>query len=287
MSEKKQTNLRVFKLRSGEEIVAELIGKVTGKVIVSRPMKINNSIVADPFTGVRKKIMYLNDWLGNSNEIQITLPNNFIVLDLSPDPSVISLYNKQLDLDDVASIAPPPTVANPPDIFPELTEKDMKDLSDSVIEQYDKLKDEAKNSKDDKNPPLGYWFEDLMNASLPPKASNSIEFSFSIPPSILQNWIESGFVDYMKDCAQEFMCNEFLEDFLEEEEEYLKAKKDKKAKSKKTNKSASEPISKKEWKEPSDEDKTKKGFGNDLKDWSPNLSDYIDTPPKIDPPSTI
>ena len=144
MSEKKQTNLRVFKLRSGEEIVAELIGKVTGKVIVSRPMKINNSIVADPFTGVRKKIMYLNDWLGNSNEIQITLPNNFIVLDLSPDPSIISLYNKQLDLDDVASSAPPPTVANPPDIFPELTEKDMKDLSDSVIKQYDKLKDEAR-----------------------------------------------------------------------------------------------------------------------------------------------
>ena len=51
MSKKNETNLRVFKLRSGEEVVAKLVGRSRGKVNISRPMRVNNSIVSDPFTG--------------------------------------------------------------------------------------------------------------------------------------------------------------------------------------------------------------------------------------------
>ena len=304
MSKKNETNLRVFKLRSGEEVVAKLIGRSRGKVNISRPMRVNNSIVSDPFTGSKKKIMYLNDWLNSTSEIEVSLPTNFIAIELLPDPSLTALYEKQVQLDDIPTKAPTlsveedhPTYSSDkeddrddvPDIFPELTNEAMKDMTDSVINEYEKLAEDEKKNKDSTSQDKkkdGFSFDDFMTDAFtsmnkPMFSQPSIKFSFSIPPSILQNWIESGFVDYMKDCAQEFITNDFIEEFLEEEAEHNKAKKKKKAKKS----PAKESVSKKEWKEPTSEDKIREGFGNDLKDWSPNIEDYLEAPPKIDPPT--
>ena len=48
----KKSKLRVFKLRSGEEIIAKIAAKPRGKFTLERPMRINYSVAADPFSGV-------------------------------------------------------------------------------------------------------------------------------------------------------------------------------------------------------------------------------------------
>ena len=116
-------------------------------------------------------------------------------------------------------------------------------------------------------------FEDFANFFRPP-ATPSIQFMFSIPHEIMGEWIECGFVEYLNACVHDFMSTDFLDEFMEEEKQFKKTRKKQPKKS----------ISKKAWKEPSEEDKTKDGFGNNLKDWSPNIKDYIDDISKDEPP---
>ena len=54
---KSKSKLRVFKLRSGEEIIAKIAARPRGKFTLERPMKINYSVVADPFTGLKKSVL--------------------------------------------------------------------------------------------------------------------------------------------------------------------------------------------------------------------------------------
>lgn len=56
---KNKSKLRVFKLRSGEEIIAKIAARPRGKFTLERPMKINYSVVADPFTGL-KRVCYIS-----------------------------------------------------------------------------------------------------------------------------------------------------------------------------------------------------------------------------------
>lgn len=85
----------------------------------------------------------------------------------------------------------------------------------------------------------------------------------------MNQWLESGVLDYLKDSIEEFMEME-MEDLLEEME-------NPKAKPKKPKKDG---TPKDKWKEPTDEQKKKPGFGNKHTDWSPYVQDYLkDNPP--------
>lgn len=281
MSRKKKIDLRLLKLRSGEEILTQIVGKKRGKIVVSRPLKINSSIVADPFSGVKRNMIFMNDWLGSSNEIQADIPTDFIVLNLTPDPDMIKLYEKQLMLDDVEQVSPPTPMSkkNPLPLpftevenFPKINDEEVKKMADEIAAKFENMIKDIKPNKDGVQLPKTP-FEDFANFFRPP-ATPSIQFMFSIPHEIMGEWIECGFVEYLNACVHDFMSTDFLDEFMEEEKQFKKTRKKQPKKS----------ISKKAWKEPSEEDKTKDGFGNNLKDWSPNIKDYIDDISKDEPP---
>lgn len=287
MPRKKKMNLRLLKLRSGEEVLTQIIGKKRGKVVVSRPLKINSSIVADPYSGVKRNMVFMNDWLGSSNEIQADIPTDFIVLNLTPDPDMIKLYEKQLVLDDVGSVSPPPPAPMPKKQplpfplypfaevkdFPKIDDEEVKKMADEIASHFENLMKDIKPNKDGMKLPKTP-FDDFANFFRPPSATPSIQFMFSVPHEIMEEWIECGFIDYLKACVHDFMSTDFLDEFMEEEKQFKKTKK----------KQSKKSISKKGWKEPSEEDKKKDGFGNNLKDWSPNIKDYIEDISKDEPP---
>lgn len=286
MSNRKKSELKVFKLRSGEEIIAQVESKARGKIKVLRPMRILNSVQADPFTGMRKQVVYFSDWLGSASELHATIPSNFVVMELSPDPDLIELYDRQIESDDAQKILrqqPKPPV---PPVSEEELKKSLAEADKEIEELLKQYAEEQKKTGTSGIPQLPpNPFSDPTQGIRP---QNSILFSVSIPQEILQSWVESGFIDYLKECLSDFTSTEFLEDMMNDDEDEVEDLEDDvdpapKPKKKKQSKGGKrEKISKDKWLEPPAEKKENPDFGNSHEDWSPYIKDYLPDPPKKD-----
>ncbi len=288
---RKKNELRVFKLRSGEEIIAKVAGKSKDKIKLQRPMRIVENYQTDPFTGAKKQFVFFTNWLGNTTELAADIPLDFIVVELSPDPDMISLYSRQMEIQDTNNTPQP----NPKKgLFPNMSEEDIKKMSDEIDQKLEEMLKQMASEEpkgmigdtpkpteidwDASKPPSALPISPLPfmnpNMGIPPRMPNSILFSVSIPQDILASWVESGFIDYLKDCVQDFVSTDFLEEIMNDEEDEAPQKPKKK-------KNKREKISKEEWNEPSEDLKKKPNYGNSHDDWSPYLKDYL---PQQEPP---
>lgn len=84
-------NLKVLKLRSGEEIACEVIEETTEKVVVSNPM-VFKTISSLDLTGRSIEITTLQEWLSNNNDTNITLPMNHIVFISEANKDTVKMY---------------------------------------------------------------------------------------------------------------------------------------------------------------------------------------------------
>jgi len=287
MRRKKKSELRVFKLRSGEEIIAKVSGKSKDKIKLLRPMRIMNNIQTDPYSGVKRHVIFFSDWLGSSAEIEADIPLDFIVVELPPDADMISLYTRQTEHDDLNAGKPAAVV--PPELPLEMSEEEMQRLSDDVdrkleemIKQLAREDVHGATGNGENTLPMGMPFPSpFQMPKLPPMPprGDGILFSVSIPSDILSSWVESGFIDYLKDSVQDFISTEFMEEMMNDERDSLPQKPKKK-------RNKREKISKDEWIEPLDELKKKPNYGNSHEDWSPYLKDYLpdSEPPQPEPP---
>lgn len=298
-------NLRVLKLRSGEEVIGIVSGKTKDKIKLYRPMRIMDSFQTDPSTGMKRQIVFFADWLGSTSELAIGLPSDFIVADLSPDPDLIALYDIQLEKSDAndaaktpikgkksppTSPAPPPTEAKNDFPFPIANKEEMdrlaedieKEIRNSIKEMMEDIDNDFKNGSPTPLkmpfPPMPpgnfgnpYGFP-MMGFGNPPPPK-TILFTVCIPSEVVESWVECGFMDYLKESIEEFR-EEMLSDFEE-----IKPKPKPKAKPKQPKR---EKISKDDWKEPDDKRKADPNFGNAPDDWSSFVKDYINKkePPK-------
>lgn len=284
MRRTKKSELRVFKLRSGEEIIAKVSGKTKDKIKLTRPMRIMQNFQTDPFTGTKRQIVYFSNWLGSTSELSAEIPLDFVVVELSPDPDLITLYSRQMESDDRNDLTPPSSPKNKSQPLPIIDEEEIKKLSDEVDRKLEEMlkqmaEDGAKGvngeaeKKSDPSPlPPFPFMPPIGGMGMPPRIPNSILFSVSIPQEILSRWVESGFIDYLKDSIQDFVSTDFLEEMMNDEEDEVPKKPKKKKR---------EKISKDEWVEPTEDLKKKPNYGNSHDDWSPYLKDYL---PEQDPP---
>jgi hypothetical protein len=293
MRRSKKSELRVFKLRSGEEIIAKVAGKSKDKIKLQRPMRIVENYQTDPFTGAKRQFVFFTNWLGNTAELSADIPLDFIVVELSPDPDMISLYSRQTEIEDTNNT---PAPKNPKSLFPNMSEADIQKMSDEIDEKLEEMlkqlaSEDAQGlsgsditptgmdwdaSKPPVNPlpftpPLPFTNSET---NIPPRLPSSIVFSVSIPQDILAAWVESGFLDYLKDSVQDFISTDFMEEIMNDDEDEVPQKPKKK-------RNRREKISKDEWKEPTDDLKQKPNYGNSHEDWSPYLKDYL---PEQEPP---
>ena len=266
---KSKSKLRVFKLRSGEEIIAKIAARPRGKFTLERPMKINYSVVADPFTGLKKSVLYFTDWLGGAVEFKVDIPRTFVLLELTPDPDMEKLYSTQSDAQDQFKASG--TGGIEPDVDPPLlqpTDEELKKL-DALLESMGipKLDEDMKKSfPEDANapkPPPKFPPVPPFPSFFPPK-QKGILFSFSVPNEMINEWIENGIFDYLKECMEDFMDIEMMDSMM-------KPKKKKPVAPKKQKPSKS----KSEWKPPTDDRSKSSDYGNKIDDWSPFLKDYM------------
>lgn len=92
-------NYKVIKLRSGEELIAEVVGSDDGKVTLLKPMVFKTIVMQDPM-GIAEGIVLKNS-LTFGNQKETTIPSDFIATTLEPTKDVMTYYLAEKDREDV------------------------------------------------------------------------------------------------------------------------------------------------------------------------------------------
>ena len=83
---------RIIKLKSGDDVITKIKGKENGKLIVETPMIFKSTIVND-FTGIPKEVTVLQKWAKYCTNKEVKIPEDFILMYLTPMEDAINLYN--------------------------------------------------------------------------------------------------------------------------------------------------------------------------------------------------
>lgn len=93
-------NLRVLKLRSGEEIACEVLEETSETIVISKPMIFKTESMPD-MLGRIVTVTSLQDWLGNTTNKTINLPLNHVVFTSEPNESTTKMYTLEIEKEKV------------------------------------------------------------------------------------------------------------------------------------------------------------------------------------------
>lgn len=91
--------LKVVKLKSGDNLIAELTESSKTSLKLFRPMEIKYMNFVDGL-GRRHEAMVLTDWLKSTTTNEFVLDKDFIIGIFTPNPDVLKTYSKQKQFDD-------------------------------------------------------------------------------------------------------------------------------------------------------------------------------------------
>ena len=181
-----EKSYRILKLRSGEELIANLRGESNNKLIIERPMIFKSIIIPDPF-GKQKEITILKNWLSHTNEIQTKIPKDFIATYLKPDSDVVELYNLEKEKQDTDLNPKRKIIDTKKDNQFTEEPKKMDDMTPEELNDFlTKVKQEL-----DENLEI---FEDEQ-LLMPPNMKNFINMSIFLPPEALLSLVDAGLLD--------------------------------------------------------------------------------------------
>lgn len=188
-----RSKYRILKLRSGEEIIASIVGQKKQKFIVERPFTLQNSQYIDQL-GNPRDVVRLRSWLKFSNQNTVSIPKDHVATFLDPDDHISKLYDVEKEREDV-QLPPnivmkkdvksqPPIDLNPDEIDPEMVEQIMKEI-------VEEMKNAHSEKFENEN------IDDVDELTGVPK-NNKKEFivmNMVFPPSLLAELINKGVVD--------------------------------------------------------------------------------------------
>jgi hypothetical protein len=231
-------NYKVIKLRSGEELIAQIVASDEGKVTLFRPMVFKTIVMQDPM-GIPREGIVLKNWLAFGNQKETTIPSDFIATTLEPTNDVMSYYLAEKERDDVSY------QKTPMEEFSKEQKKQKKenteDIEDMLSELFGSIFGEA---EEDKGKSKKRKSKDKENI---------IHMSMVFSPEALAHMINEGMIDPrdIMDMIRHFEL-------------------DKPKRKKKNNR---ESINDKKF---TGDQKERKDFGNKWTDWNPdpNADDY-------------
>ena len=167
---------RILKLRSGESIIAKIIESKNNQVSIENPMIMNVMTIPDPFLKFKREVLTLSNWLEYSKTKEVTIPEDWIALCLTPDAQTTKLYIAEVNQPDVTK----------EDMMREQTMRE--DIMKQAEENLRELEDELKNLTD---------MPDMPN--IPNSPSSSVFMSFSMNHDMFKKLIEEGLLDQEMD----------------------------------------------------------------------------------------
>jgi len=90
-----ETTCRLFKLRSGEEVLGLLSGENDSTISILKPMVIKSHMTHDNF-GVTREITVLRNWLEFTEAQEVDIPKDHIATILKPSDSTVNLYQNSI-----------------------------------------------------------------------------------------------------------------------------------------------------------------------------------------------
>lgn len=215
-----ETTCRLFKLRSGEEVLGLLSGENDSTISILKPMVVKTHISPDPL-GVTREITVLRNWLEFTDQEYIDLPRDHIASVLMPSESTVVLYQKSVRTEENYKESLRQAKEKKKEIMqnPDSLQDMFKSLFDEIIEM---------DSEPPINNPLAKTPPSMPFPFMNP--NTNVGMFFSIPPDIFQEMIENGLLDFdmfgaLKDEDEE-------EDILIPEMEFLTDKEKEKMKRK-------------------------------------------------------
>tara|TARA_R110002012_G_scaffold151302_1_gene311206 strand:+ start:1258 stop:2052 length:795 start_codon:yes stop_codon:yes gene_type:complete len=201
---------KILKLKSGEELIAAIVGSTKGKMILDRPMVFKTSFHLDG-TGRKRELTFLRDWLQNTTDIRVEIPRDHIATFLHPSSEVLKLYHLEKERDDVGSLKDIPqdesvtdgTMKNLFDDLKELEKPSVMDIIDDIIKNGG-----GPNSEENKETPSDQSLKDLIQSLEDHKdgfdvdpmmedlaSQDFIVMNMMFPPKLLQDLIDKGIID--------------------------------------------------------------------------------------------
>ena len=93
MKNKKKSPYRILRLRSGDDIIAKIVGKKGDKFILERPMQMKSATILDG--GTQKEILCFRNWLQYTDDDQTNIPSDWIATFLTPQDEISDLYEHE------------------------------------------------------------------------------------------------------------------------------------------------------------------------------------------------
>lgn len=181
-----ETTCRLFKLRSGEEVLGLLSGENDSTISILKPMVIKTHISPDPL-GVTREITVLRNWLEFTDQEYIDLPRDHIASVLMPSESTVVLYQKSVR-----------TEENYKESLRQAEEKKKEIMQnpDSLQDMFKSLFDEIIEM--DSEPPINNPIAKAPSPMPFPfmNPNTNVGMFFSIPPDVFQEMIENGLLDF-------------------------------------------------------------------------------------------
>jgi hypothetical protein len=242
-----KTQYRILKLRSGEEIIAKINGQTKNKMIIERPMMFLHRYIIDSY-GKERELTSLKSWMSHTNEIETKIPKDYIATFLVPDNDVVNLYDKEKEREDVDNKPPKQIIdfTKPTSSEEASSEEDMNNLfnlvQEAVLREYPELEDDLEDIENGMVPTENPEKESSKDEEQ--NIKNFITMTMFMPPEALMSLVDTGLLN-MDDIQR-------LINALSNDDKNMI-----------------------EYTGDNEERQTEKDFGNDWKDWSPDLKDYF------------
>jgi hypothetical protein len=245
----------LIKLRSGEELIATITGKNRTNIKVLRPMQIRQVPFVDPRSGSLKAAVVMENWIGRTNENEVTIPNNWVGIKMAPSQEAIEAYEKYMKEDDMPKPSANKGELPLVDVEKEKEEEDFKRLEDEMNKLLMEMTSAAGL------PPQSVEGMDtfMKGSSFDKESKESVIVNFMFPASVFRNMMEDGLMEEFLTAGMYPDDNgDDSDEDLEDDVDFVKDK---------PRKIRENDINMKE--------KGDETWGNSYRDWSSNPSDYL------------
>lgn len=187
---------RIFKLKSGEEIISEVKEVSKGKYLIERPMIFKTTTMVDN-TGRPYDLTILKDWLLHSDIKTTEIPKSYVAVSFTPTPDTQKMYDMEKNRIDKTKSEIVETKKNKSEnlleqLFGDLFGDIQKEVEKQTEEEMKKLNSDLVLPPESEFNPEEYppFMEDKSPDMIP-----MVSISMLFPPEVIIDLLDSGLLD--------------------------------------------------------------------------------------------
>ena len=100
-------NVRILRLKTGEQIITRIKNSNNDKLFLDRPMKISTMLMRDaddPESPLGREYVYMNNWVEFSLDNHIAIPKSIVYAILPPNEETLKAYKMHKNMEDKSQL---------------------------------------------------------------------------------------------------------------------------------------------------------------------------------------